>query len=150
MIFWSKWTGTWTLEPHGQNSWLVAIAKGPGIEELFWPIGRPWQPDTPEWTPYVFGATGAVWLDEDGDGEKRSAYEYASEIVNRTGGNLFELFRKLADFDESVAIQTAGILFSQFIDLLVPVEIDSLIKESTPHVRSGFEKVTAFLTENPN
>ena len=143
-----KWTGGWTLDPLGHNSWLVAIATGPGVEELYWPIGRPWQPDTPEWTPLVIGATGAVWLDEEGSGAKRSAYDYANELVTETGSDRSGLFRKLSEFDEAVAIQAAGILFSQSDEEAGSDEIRRLMDESAPHVRSGFEKVIGYLTEN--
>lgn len=142
-----KWEGSWALEPIGFTSWLTVIAKGPGVEELYWPIGRPWQPDTPYWTPFVYAATGAVWLDEEGDGEKRSANHYASKMVSESGDDRFELFRKLADYDEAVAIQAAGILFSQSKESLNPNEISRYVNESAPHVKSGFEKVIRFLTE---
>ena len=147
-----KWKGGWKLEPLGHNSWLVAVAKGPGVEELYWPIGRPWQPDSPDWTPLVIGVTGAVWLDEEGAGEKRSAYHYAAQLINESGSDRPELFRRLSRFDEAVSVQAAGILFSQFesdeeagLD-----EIRSLMNESAPQVRSGFEKVIGFLSESKN
>ncbi|MCC5943057.1 MAG: PHP domain-containing protein [Balneolaceae bacterium] len=143
-----KWRGSRTLDPLGHNSWITAIARGPGVEELYWPIGRPWQPDTPDWTPYVFGATGAVWLDEDGTGEKRSAHYYAAELVNQSEHTIATLLELLGPYDEAVAIQTAGILFPQVIDIPVSDEINHLIHESAPHVKSGFKKVIHFLTEN--
>ena len=57
------WSGGWTLPKPAADSFLVAIAVGPGIEAPYWRTAKPYQPDTPDPTTYVIGASGAVWLD---------------------------------------------------------------------------------------
>ena len=39
-----KWSGKWTLPRPAHDVHLVAVATGPGVEGLFWPIGKPYQP----------------------------------------------------------------------------------------------------------
>jgi hypothetical protein len=57
------WSGGWTLPRPATDSFLVAIAMGPGIEAPYWRTAKPYQPDTPDPTTYVVGASGAVWLE---------------------------------------------------------------------------------------
>lgn len=57
------WSGGWTLPKPAADSFLVAIAMGPGIEAPYWRTAKPYQPDTPDPTTHVIGASGAVWLD---------------------------------------------------------------------------------------
>jgi hypothetical protein len=63
-----KWTGRWKIDSITRDSFIVAIAVGPGDGMPFWPIEKPYQPSSPDWTPRVIGATAAVWVDGDGDG----------------------------------------------------------------------------------
>ena len=42
-----KWSGEWTLPRFKHDVHLVAIASGPGVTDLFWPIARPYQPTSP-------------------------------------------------------------------------------------------------------
>ena len=76
-----KWTETWTLPRFKHDVHLTAVATGPGVTELYWPIARPYQPMSIDVNRQVIGASGAVWLDADGDGKRTSAFEYASRIV---------------------------------------------------------------------
>jgi hypothetical protein len=64
-----KWQGTWNLPSPGYDLHLVAIATGPGVTQPFWRIPKSYQPESPDWRPYVIGSTGAVWIDADGDGK---------------------------------------------------------------------------------
>ena len=57
-----KWEGTWRLPAPPQDVHLVAIATGPGITEAYWPTAKPYQPTSPEFTPYVLGVSGAVFV----------------------------------------------------------------------------------------
>lgn len=134
-----KWKGSWTLAPLGHNSWLTAIAKGPGVEELYWPIGRPWQPDTTEWIPYVFGATGAVWLDEDGIGIQSSAYHYGLALVRESNGSLEDLLISLQNYDDAVGIQAATEFFNSN-DMISPnhPDVRQLIDSVPEQVNKGF------------
>src|SRR5207244_12818140 len=42
-----KWAGEWTLPRFKHDTWLAAVATGPGVTELYWPIARPYQPASP-------------------------------------------------------------------------------------------------------
>jgi hypothetical protein len=64
---------------------LVAIASGPGLRNIYWPIAKPYQPSTPQVNRHVLGSTGAVWLDGDGDGKRTSASGYAEQLVQTLG-----------------------------------------------------------------
>jgi len=144
----TKWEGSWTLENYDHDSFLVAIARGPGIKKAYWPIARPYQPDTIEWNPSVIGATGAVWLDEDGNGEKNSAYDYAKDLVELSEGSLEMLVEKLGRFDQAVTIQAAGNFFDNQPEVL-PLSDDMvhLIQSSPGHVREGFGKYLTYLDQ---
>ncbi len=61
---------TWGIPRPGKDTFLVAIASGPGTTEAFWPIPRPYQPSSPVFEPRVIGSTNPVWIDGDGDGKK--------------------------------------------------------------------------------
>src|SRR5439155_16790108 len=74
------WEGEWTLPAFRHDVHLVAIATGPGATGLYWPIARPYQPTSPRVERRVIGATGAVWVDADGDGQRTCAYEYARRL----------------------------------------------------------------------
>lgn len=133
-----KWEGTWKIKTLGHDSFLVAIAKGPGIKEPYWPIARPWEPKSIDWNPEIIGATGAVWLDEDGNGERNSAFEYALSIVDASGNSLKAILNGLEKFDSSVSIQAAGIYFRKNnLKFPLPAETLSLIETSAKHVRKG-------------
>lgn len=68
-----KWEGTWRLPAPGHDVHLVAVATGPGITAAYWPTAKPYQPTSPEFTPYVLGVSGAVFADADGNGTFESA-----------------------------------------------------------------------------
>lgn len=61
---------TWEMPRPEKDTFLVAIATGPGPTEAFWPIPRPYQPSSPVFEPRVIGSTNPVWIDGDGDGKK--------------------------------------------------------------------------------
>ena len=65
-----KWSGEWALPRPRHDVHLVAVATGPGVEGLFWPVAKPYQPTSPSVRKRVIGLTGAVWLDADGDGRR--------------------------------------------------------------------------------
>ncbi len=76
-----KWAETWKLPRFKHDVHLAAVATGPGVTELYWPVARPYQPTSSDVNRQVIGMTGAVWLDADGDGKRTSAFEYARRIV---------------------------------------------------------------------
>ncbi len=45
------------------GDFLCAVASGPGIAEGWWPMMPPYQPDKPEYLPFVMGISEAVWID---------------------------------------------------------------------------------------
>ncbi|MBI1353599.1 MAG: hypothetical protein GC160_04580 [Acidobacteria bacterium] len=57
------WTGGWTLPRPARDSFLNVIALGPGVSAPYWATAKPYQPMSPEFTPYVLGASGPVRLD---------------------------------------------------------------------------------------
>lgn len=132
-----KWTGRWVLPRFTHDVYLVAIATGPGVRELYWPIAKPYQPSSPDVKRLVIGSTGAVWIDADGDGKRTSAYEYAKRILNRTGPNAGNVIRELRDYDEAVATQAAGLLNSQGVSI-EDSAVAVAAKEAGPRVEQGF------------
>src|SRR5207244_8986598 len=69
-----KWAGTWRLPRRKYDEHLVAVALGPGVRDLSWPIAKPYQPTSPVVDSRVIGVSGAVWLDHDGDGRRTRAF----------------------------------------------------------------------------
>jgi hypothetical protein len=72
-----KYKASWILPKPKHDVFLVAIAEGPGLALPFWPIAKPFQHNTPDWTPHVIGSSGVVWVDADNDKHFSSAFEYA-------------------------------------------------------------------------
>jgi hypothetical protein len=132
-----KWAGDWTLPRLGHDVHLVAIASGPGVRALYWPIAKPYQPSSPEVRSRVIGSTGAIWIDADGDGKRTSAFEYAQRLMNASGKDLPKLFEKLARYDEAVAAHTAALLHKAGAS---PTDADVLAaaKRAGPRVERGF------------
>ena len=132
-------TVRWKLDdlPRGQDVFLVAIARGPGVRHPMWPIARPYQPKSPEWTPYVLSATGAVWLDLDGDGRRTPAREYAERIFEASGGDLEQALAALEPHDEAVAAHVAHLLHERDVPLTDTAAATAL-KEAAPPAQRGF------------
>jgi hypothetical protein len=63
-----KWAATWRLPAPRHDVHLVAIATGPGVTAPYWPTAKPYQPTSADFTPYVLGLSGAVFVDADGSG----------------------------------------------------------------------------------
>lgn len=133
-----KWEGAWRLPRPGHDVFLVAVAEGPGIDAPYWRIEKPYQPTTTAWASYVMGVSGAVRIDADGDGQYRSAYEYAQALVEAAGDELPALMRQLSGYDEAVAVQVASVLAAGGV---APDDsrIQAALTEASPHVRHGFE-----------
>ena len=112
-----KWSGEWMLPRFKHDTYLVAIASGPGVSELYWPISKPYQPTSTVVNRRVIGATGAVWLDADGDGKWTSPRDYADKLMRQADGKWTALVPALADADEAVAVQAAVLLRQQGVSL---------------------------------
>ena len=130
------WQADWTLERPRFDVHLVAIALGPGVDGLYWRTARPYQPTSPEWKSQVIGASGAVWLDGDGNGRKTAANEYAQAVVKESGGDIRRLITRLADYDEAVASQAAHLSQSAGRSLLTE-EAQEALKTASPKVVLG-------------
>jgi hypothetical protein len=105
-----KWRGIWRLPRPRHDVHLVAVALGPGVSGLYWPTAKPYQPASPDWTPYVLGVSGAIWLDADGDGKQTVAREYAERLVAEARGDSAKLAKGLANYDAATGAQAAHLL----------------------------------------
>ena len=135
-----KWTGDWHLTVPPHDIFLVAVAHGPAKAVPYWPIAKPYQPASPEWTPGIFGLTGAVWLDGDRNRKRNSAREYAETLVSESGSDISALIRSLATFDESVSVQAAALLH-QNGKSLKGAEVTKALRTASPETRAAFETV---------
>ncbi|MDR3402372.1 MAG: hypothetical protein P4L99_07725 [Chthoniobacter sp.] len=99
----------WPIPRPAHDTYLVAIASGPGVTAPYWAIPFPYQPTDRVRQQHVIGATNPVWLDADGDGKFTSARGYAQAILDRTGGDAAKLAAALQGCDESIAAQVAAL-----------------------------------------
>ncbi|HUR53193.1 MAG TPA: CehA/McbA family metallohydrolase [Gemmataceae bacterium] len=133
-----KWAGKWTVPRPAHDVHLVAVATGPGVEGLFWPIAKPYQPTSPAVRKRVIGVTGAVWLDGDGDGKRSSAADDAKKVIAAAAGDWRRAVRSLAPYDEAVAAQAAGLLLAADINPAVG-DVRAEAKAAGGHVLRGFD-----------
>jgi hypothetical protein len=133
-----KWQEAWDLPHFKHDVHLAAIATGPGVTELYWPIARPYQPTSPDVNRQVIGISGAVWLDVDGDGKRTSAYEYARRVVGDESSDVAAIVKQLADYDEAVAAQAAGLLTARGISI-DDDQVRDMAKAAEPQVERGFQ-----------
>jgi hypothetical protein len=127
-----KWQGVWVLPRFRHDVHVVAIASGPGVTELYWPIAKPYQPTSPKVDRRVIGASGAVWIDADGDGKRTSAYAYAQRLMKTREPQ--KVIAVLADYDEAVAVQVASLLRARGVS----PDMDAISKAGD-HVERGFQ-----------
>mgnify|MGYP003630011602 CR=1 FL=1 len=132
-----KWAGNWKLKKFPHDCHLVAITTGPGMTGLYWPLAKPYQPDSPEYVSHVVGSTGAVWIDADGDGKKTPAYVYAERLVNEHADDLNALLKSLANYDQAVVLQAASLLRARGISPFDPQLVAALQDTARP-VQIGF------------
>src|SRR5262249_15164060 len=88
-----KWSGEWALPRPRHDVHLVAVATGPAVTSLHWPIAKPYQPTSPVVESRVIGLTGAVWVDGDGDGKRTSARDYARKLMGEANADWPKLVR---------------------------------------------------------
>jgi hypothetical protein len=105
-----KWSQTQKLPRPKHDIHLVAVASGPGVDELFWPLGKPYQPASPVVKKRVISVSGAAWLDADGDGKRTAAHDYAKKLMGDVKGDWKKAIAALSGYDEAVAAQTASLL----------------------------------------
>lgn len=101
---------TWTIPKPRYDAHLVVVAVGPGVSKPYWPTAKPYQPDSPEWTSYTLGLTGAVYVDADGAAGYSSPRDYAVKLIAQAAGDIQRLAKLLTDYDDATAIQAAAVL----------------------------------------
>lgn len=134
-----KWQETWKLPRFRHDVHLVAIASGPGVGELYWPIGRPYQATSPVVNRRVMGVTGAVWIDADGDGKRSSARDYAHRLWESSGKDAAKFVASLQGSDEAVGNQAASLLNAHQI-ALTNSDIRAAVKSAGPSIERGFQE----------
>jgi len=142
-----QWLGHWTIEKPAHDVHLVAIATGPGVSGLFWPMARPYQPVTRDGSKTAIGCSGAVWLDIDGDGKPTSARETAQRMVKAANRNWTECVASLRQCDAAVAAQVAHLMWHAG----VPFESDYIVSPlagSSKAVQSGFKEYQQSIRES--
>jgi hypothetical protein len=107
-----KWEATWRLPAPSHDVHLAAVALGPGIAAPYWPTAKPYQPTSPDFTPYVLGVSGAVFVDADRNGTFESARAYAQRVLADAPTDR-QLAERLARHDGAVATQVASLLRAQ-------------------------------------
>jgi hypothetical protein len=127
----------WSIPMPTHDVHLVAIASGPGVTALYWPIARPYQPTSRVWESRVMGATNPVRIDADGDGEWTSPRGLAVSLVRKVGTGPEALLPALGSYDEAVAAQTAGLCLAAGGDLR-SAEFEARLKAASEAVRRGF------------
>lgn len=131
-----KWSGEWVLPKFGHDLHLVAIATGPGVRELYWPMAKPYQPTSPVVSLRALGVSGAVWIDGDSDGKRTSARAYAERLVKEKGAVPEKLLPALAAYDEAVAVHAAALLHKDGVKI-EGAEVLALAKNAGTHVERG-------------
>ena len=103
--------------------WFTLIARGPGIDQPFWPTAKPYQPDSIEFEPYVFSCTGPIRVDRNGDGQYDSARAQANALLEQAGSlgintpiDLEKLGRLVQDAEKTVAFQILAMIRPQITD----------------------------------
>lgn len=134
-----KFKHSWKLPKFKQDVFLVAIAEGPYHHLPYWPLVKPFQPVSSNWTGMFIGISGAAWIDGDGDGKRTAAFGYATNLWERSNGDVSVFIRQLDEYDEATAIQGASILASNNISFDDTITRKALSLAS-PAVKRGFEK----------
>jgi hypothetical protein len=127
---------------------LVAVATGPGVTAPFGPIEKPFQPTSTSSTSRVMAITNPVYIDGDNDGAWTSPLAYASAVVGREGTDPARLLPALADYDEAVATQAAGLCQSAGQDVRQG-GFPGRLTEAHESVRQGFARFAATLVKAP-
>ena len=128
---------TWMVPRPTYDVHLVAIASGPPLTGPYWPIPKPYQPNSRVWEPRVVGATNPIRIDGDGDGKFTPPRAYAREIVKRVGADAKKLMADLAKYDETIATQAASLCQAESRGVRSN-EFAEALQAALPHVKRGF------------
>ncbi|MEX0821940.1 MAG: CehA/McbA family metallohydrolase [Rhodothermales bacterium] len=132
-----KGTVRWTIPLPDHDVFLAAVAVGPGDTPPFWPVPKPYQRESADWTPHLIGVTGAVWVDVDSDGRPTPARTYAERLVDAADGDLEDLAESLAAYDEAVAVQAAAVLYQRGL-LTDDFDVEAELADAPHRVLQGF------------
>ena len=130
---------SWKIPRPSHDIHLVAIATGPGVEGFHWRAARPYQPDSPAWRPRMLGASGAVWVDADGDGRATAAHDYAVRLWKDCDGDLPKLVESLREYDRAVAAQAAH-LYQQAGGSLLKPDAAKVWRTASEETKAGFAR----------
>jgi hypothetical protein len=105
-----KFSATVPIPIAGNDAALVAVVTGPGVQEPFWEVRKPYQPTSDEWRPIVLGVSRAVWIDSDRSGAREAPLDLARRLADTHGSDFVPLIRALSKYDESVVMHVLGLL----------------------------------------
>jgi hypothetical protein len=129
----------WSIPRPAHDQHLVAIASGPGVSALYWPIQRPYQPTSRVWEPRVLAATNPVWLDADGDGTYSSPRAIAAKLIRATGTAPERIIPALAGCDQAVAAQAARLCQTAGVDVR-SAEFSRILATAREPIKRGFDQ----------
>jgi len=139
-----KFETTLTLPRPAHDTYLTALAVGPGISSPHWPTAKPYQPTSESFTPYTLAATAPVYIDADNDRQFTSPRKYADQLL-KDAPDLAALPKALWTYDQAVAAQAADLY-----RLAHPGEWQAQLRigaqSASPHIRQAW---TAYLTQWP-
>ncbi|HZE98140.1 MAG TPA: CehA/McbA family metallohydrolase [Planctomycetota bacterium] len=134
----------WKIDRPRNDVHLVVVASGPGVRDLYWPLSRPYQPNTPLWNPRVIAVTNPVWIDADGDGAFTSPRALAAKVLSLHGKDLAATIGELGNYDEAVSVQAASLLRTEGTDVRTQAVTRALQGAAEP-VRKGFAAYASVL-----
>ena len=120
---------------------LVAVATGPGVQQPFWEVRKPYQPTSDTWEPMVLGISRAVWIDTDGDGSREAPLDYARRLVDKHRHSTGALIEALAQYDKSVTMHALHLLRAGGYDV-ASEDARSRFLDAPVTVREGYRQYT--------
>jgi len=137
----------WPLPRPQHDLTLVAVARGPGIEKLYWPTAKPYQPDTIDPSTSTIGCSGAIFIDADTRRGWTSPRASAEAIFRESGGKLASAVPRLKNFDAAVAAHVAH-LYLVAGGSPRSEEFEATLHSEIPAARQGFQAYLKSRTEN--
>lgn len=133
-----KQTLTFSLPGHSYDSFVTAVVRGPGVTQLYWPIAKPYQPTSPDWSPEFMAVTGAVWIDADGDRKVTSARAYARRVCEVADYDLSHVLNALKQYDTAVALHVADEFYQHNTDAFTSSVLPAAHR-SEPFISEAFD-----------
>ena len=141
-----KQTMTFSIPGQSYDSFLTAVVRGPGVTQLYWPVAKPYQPTSPDWSPEFMAVTGAVWIDADGDQKVTSARAYAKRICERTEYDANEVLNQLKQYDTAVALHVADEFYRHDKDAFTSSVLPAAHR-SEPFISDSFDTFVEAIRE---